>query len=414
MLTVPNVVMAGGPPGDALLFGLLILLGANLVLYVLCVFFAARAAINFNRGSRLAGVVYAVLAIGPLASYVLLWVANGKAPASRAAEVASWPRVQPAADKPTARLELYGTYYNTKVIQLIETGLVGAVLHDPDVWYANRSNFANVAQHGTDCIDPVIVGIDFDQLDFISAALARRAFHDCPKFETKPQGQSFVSALPILVLKEGPGSRYRGRACQAYGDPLELRLPVDAGGGLIDFYEPPLGLPLAFPPFISFERSGVSWSCFHTVGQPDWALQQEKLFTMVAHALGRRRPEDFPRTASEQEAIAALSLIGRTADSRAKRNAFLALLGQWPSTPDIAAALRPPDFHVMQAYINDAYGLLLDPKMQERRRNYYPFLHTHAGALAALCEPAYGYAPSCGARARDVSSKLDAHAFDPG
>ena len=65
MLTVPNVVMAGGPPGDAMLFGLLILLGINLALYALCVFFAARAAINFNRGRRLAGVVYAVLAIGP-------------------------------------------------------------------------------------------------------------------------------------------------------------------------------------------------------------------------------------------------------------------------------------------------------------------------------------------------------------
>jgi hypothetical protein len=416
MLTVPNVVMAGGPPGDAMLFGLLMLIGISVALYVVCVFLAVRAAINFRRGRTIPGVIYALIAAVPVVFYGYSWVVNMAAPASRAAEVSSWPRVKPDADKPFMRLELYGPYYDTRVMQLVEAGLIGVVAGDPDSSAAHvySSNYAYVAHHGADCIDQVVNGIGGDEVGFISAVLARHAFHDCPISQSKPKDEGgFVSHLPTLVLKDGLGSRYRGSACQAYGATIELRLPADAGGGLVDFYEPPFGLPLI--PFIGFEKGGW-WFCTHPlpIERAEGQLQQQKLFMMVAQAFGRSQPEDFPRTASPEEAIAALGAIGRMPDSWSSRRAFLALLGQWPSTPAVAAALRPPAFRIVQYDIVEAYRLLLDPKMQERRRAFYPNLHTHAAALFALCDGSYGSTPSCSDRDRDVSSKLEAHAFDPG
>jgi hypothetical protein len=417
MLTVPNVVIAGGPPGGAaLLLGLLMLIGISAALYVVCVFLAVRAAINFRRGRTINGVIYALIAAVPVVSYCYSWVVNMAAPASRAAEVSSWPRVKPDADKPFMRLELYGKYYDTRVMQLVEAGLIGVVAGDPDssALHAYSSNYAYVAHHGADCIDQVVNGIVGDEVGFISAVLARHAFHDCPISQSKPKDEGgFVSPLPTLVLKDGPGSRYRGSACQAYGATIELRLPADAGGGLVDFYEPPLGLPLL--PFIGPETGGW-WICTHPLPleRAEAQMQQQKLFMMVAHAFGRSRPEDFARTASPEEAVAALGAISRMPDSWPARSAFLALLGQWPNTPAIAAALRPPAFRVVQYDIVEAYRILLDPKMEERRRTYYPNLHTHAAALFALCDGSYGSTPSCSERERDVSRKIEAHAFDPG
>jgi hypothetical protein len=414
MLTVPDLVIAGGPPpGDALLLGLLMLITINAALYLLCVLSAARAAIDFRHGRAVRGIVFALIAATPIIYYGYSWGLNAAAAASRAAEVSSWPRAKPDVDKPFMRLDLYGEYYGTLVKQLVETGLIGVLAGDSDLYggYRRSPHSAYVAHHGPDCIDQVVNGSTDDQVGFIRAVLARHAFHDCPILQSSPEDESgFASPLPTLALRRGPGSRYRGSACQGFGTTIELRLPAADGGTLVDFYEPPLGLPLM--PFIGVDMGG--WTCTHSVDREraEFQGQQQRLFMMVARAYGRSRPGDFPRTASPDEAIEALGTISKTPESWGSQHALLALLGQWPSTPAMAAALRPPAFHFFQYEVFEAYRLLLDPTMQERRRTYYPYLHTHASALSAMCYDTY--ASSCSEHERDVSQKIAAHAFDPG
>jgi hypothetical protein len=409
LLMAPNLVAAAGPPGDALFFAVLMLFVINIALYATPLFLAFLGTSCLLHGKKIRGLVLVAFAAAPFVNYAYHWSLNGSEPARRGAEISGWTRVRPELSGPFQRLELYGAYPSPAVAQLSAAGLIGATITDPESRFrrTREVTYGFAVDHGVHCIDRLVHGIDLDGRDFVSAALARRAFHDCEKGELRAESEWFSSStdLPTLVLKDGPGLRYQGPACQERGDTFELRLGGTNGRGLVDFDEPALGGPLAFPPRIGAEHGAMSWECQRSRAlDPDWPAKQQKLFTMISRALGRHRPEDFPLAATPVEVVAAVSTVARMTDSRGSRNALLALLGQWPSTLAIAAALLDLELRMSRYHMDGAFALLLDPVREERRRAYYPYLHTHASALLAICKTMVG--ARCDDRERDIIKKV--------
>ena len=395
-------------------FGALFWLIFNFTLYLVPVFLLFRAGWCRNHGKRFQGAVLVALAAAPFVHYGFYWIANSLEPARRSAEVSSWARVQLDGSAPVDRLELYGAIHGPPVMQLVAAGLLGATMNDPDSPRArlDQTVSAHTFDHGSHCIDPLISSIQLDGVDFVSAALARRAFHDCDKFQiwsTDAGRSTATTSLPIVILKQGPGLRYAGPACREWdGGTLELRLPAKAGGGLIDFYEPPVGLPLTFPPVIGVGGSrigGTVWGCLESnASSPDYPVRQQKLFTMVSQALGRSKLEDFPLAASQEEVVTAIRSVAQMRSSHGTRNALLTLLGQWPSTPNIAAALLDPTRQMSGYQLESAFALLLDQEREPARRAYYAHLHTHVAALLAICKNIPRV--PCDDRERDIMKKL--------
>src|SRR5882672_7401607 len=126
LLIAPNLVIAGGPPGDILL------LGVNIALYVGAFFLACRAAKSLLDGKRLQGLVLVAFAATPFVHYAYYGFLNGSEPARRSAEISGWTRVRPDTSGPLQRLELYGAYPTPAVAQLAAAGLIGATIADPE------------------------------------------------------------------------------------------------------------------------------------------------------------------------------------------------------------------------------------------------------------------------------------------
>ena len=67
LLVAPNLVVAAGPPGDVLLFAILMLFVINIVLYAVPLFLAFRGIRCLMDGKRARGLALVAIAAAPFA-----------------------------------------------------------------------------------------------------------------------------------------------------------------------------------------------------------------------------------------------------------------------------------------------------------------------------------------------------------
>ena len=94
----------------------------------------------------------------------------------------------------------------------------------------------------------------------------------------------------------------------------------------------------------------------------------------------------FQKAGMLRVALKGLRLLSGELRFRYAHDDVLALLGQWPSRPEIEHELENSEkWRLSSGFMSEAASLLSDPEEAERRQRFYPHLPTHAPALLRLC-----------------------------
>jgi hypothetical protein len=378
-LSFPEPAQArGGPAAFGIAF--LFVAALNLVLYGLVILFCI-CGVALWRKKRTLAISLIVVALLPFLHYSVEVVRSQFEPERRSQQLAS---LMEHRIEPTSRVRaLQYQGVEQEVFALVAAGVVDEI--QTYYQYQNRIQVYTLRE-GPECIE-------FEtslspRAEMRRAILARHAFLRCVK-ETRREGppdapvQLFTGALAPNF--------YTGPACLGGGNrPLELRWTAQNGGALISFWESSSYVPHAFPPRLLPVYHQV-WDCGYL--DPDSpAYQWPEPFYFASAALGFKSMDDFSKASTPEIVPRTLQVLVTKLGSRYAHDHVLALLGQWPSTPAIAAVLDDERI-AKNSYIlvREAATILTEPGMDERRKLLYPYLATHIRSLLKICSRSADY-----------------------
>jgi hypothetical protein len=374
-LTLAQSAHAGNP-GEALGYAILFVAAVNLLFYAAAVVCVA-VGLALLRRKRAIAITLIVLAALPFLHYAAVVTLAQFEPGRRNDEIAKLMQGRVPAGHPPRAVEMMNAFHDHAVETLVAVGALDEVQSFNPY---TKKTIVYTLRSGPECLDFEHSGGTPAELRRI--VLARYAFQRCVG-ESEREGPA--NAPVQLFSDDHAPSRYTGLACQegTFHYTLELRWAPERGAGLFAFWESRSYTRYAFPPLVLPYRH--MWQCENL----DWNgpdVELEDGFEFVAAALGYRSVEDFPRSPDPASAPRALRLLIPRMESQYAHDDILALLGQWPSTPAIEAALGDERLVERSAYIvRKAAALLADPREDERRQRLYPHLSMHVPALLRIC-----------------------------
>jgi len=365
---------SGGPSaiGYAILF-----VAAMNVLFYAAVLVCCVLGIWLLRHKRAIGLSLIVLAALPFLHYAVTVIRAQSEPARRHEQIAELMQQREVPADPPRAVEMMNAFHDHAVETLVAVGAVDEVQSfNP---YTQKT-IVYTLRSGPECLDFENSG--GDQAELRRVVLARHSFRRCVR-ESRREGPA--NAPVQLFSGERAPSAYTGPAClgSVFNYALELRWAPSRGGALLAFWESPNYTGFAFPPRILgyphfWQCDSLDWN------RPDFEAQDG--FKFVSAVLGYRNVDDFHRSPDPAAVPKTLRLLIPRMQAQYAHDHILALLGQWPSTPAIDAALD--DERVFERSIHivlKAVALLTDPRQDERRKRLYPHLSTHVPTLLKIC-----------------------------
>ena len=341
-----------------------------------------RGVIHLRRGRKKLAMVFLGLAITPFIHYTYQTIQSNFEADFRQTELnnLSKRKINPQKNQPRAMLAQFSAY-DKELQALVATGILNEVQQQLTERYTKKKRVRYYTPiEGDECIDFKTLG--GEHAEYRRVVLARYAFQRCAKEEDRDG----VVDAPIELLKdEYAPNKYNGPACLGGGNnPLELRWTKEHGGELISFWESPSYMTPLFPPvLLGYQRV---WFCDRI--QPwDERYHRPDTFRFVANAFGYNTVDDFPRHPDETIVPSVLKKLIPKLKSAYANNHVIALLGQWPSTPEIDNILNDPEMvKASNAIISKATKLLTDEKEKNHLNNYYPYLLTHLKSFNKMCK----------------------------
>lgn len=374
----PASVSAEGSPGEPLTLDFLLLAGFNVVLYG-AVAICWGLALRWRRRRALAGALFLAGAL-PFLHYAVQSFRQLDAPQRRTAELASL-ELQRVVPGRVRLLEANNSFDPERELRtLVATGVVEELAAP----VLGRQATLYRRQESWDCIDFETSG--GTQAEYRRVLLARHAFRSCV---SERRGELPAAPTLQLLVDDAAPHHYAGSACRVGAFPhhtLELRRPPAGGGALVAYREATLRPGYTFPPVLV--PGSTLWQCPQGA-QDERQRESERmaLLPFMAEALGRRSPNDFPRSGDAARVVEALHRLEPFLRSQFAHDAVLALLGQWPAAPEVDALIAegPIAQQAMQRILPRAADLLTDPALGEHRRVLYPQLASHVPALLQAC-----------------------------
>ncbi|NOU06867.1 MAG: hypothetical protein HOO99_11860 [Hyphomicrobiaceae bacterium] len=337
------------------------------------------------RFSRILSLAGAMVCLSPFVFAVIEHMEDQAAPEKRRVELASFgrqpvdpslrPRVVSVANENLAR----------GLSNLAATGAIYAVIIRPDVHRKTAGGQIKVVREDG-C---VAKNLSYIPDELLAIGVARQGLMRCLGATIDPV--TLESDIDLFTEADAPSrspKRFPNEG-NVSGSVLEVRWSPRRGGQLISYDEVYYRTVMKFPPQViwwprmNFLRNNIS---FPDVDGKVKFVPMPSLF--LASAMQYREPNDFPLTATEAEVAGVLRRV--LAPGIPNANAVLTLLGQWKTSPEIAAALG--DLHkstnglyrVMSEISSDNYGKYLKYMQGDAGAVAglrHPFLYTHAGEL---------------------------------
>ena len=366
--------------GKVILFFYLYSLVINLVLYTLIIFFIFRGVDQLRKRKKKVAMVFFGLASIPLLHYTYQVIQSNFEADTRQRELNNLniQEISSKTNRPHAMLAYFSTY-DKELQALVATGVLDEVQQQLTERYTDKKIVSYYTrEEGDECINFETSG--GDSSEYRRIVLARYAFQRCAKEEKR---DGLVSASIELFTDDASPNKYNGPACLGGGNrPLELRWTKNHGGELISFWESsdflaPLPILQIYP---------GTWLC-QNIEPWDKRYHTPDKFRFVATALGYANVDDFPKYPDATIIPSILKKLIPELKSQYANDHILALLGQWPSTPQIDKILNDPKM-INESYtiIIEATKLLTDEKERKRLKSYYPYLFTHLPSFNKMCK----------------------------
>lgn len=353
----------------------------NIILYLFIIFFLFYGNIQLRKGKKKTALLFFGLAITPIIHYTYEALQSNFEKTFRQSQInnLSKRKINIKINRPTAILAQFSSY-NKELMSLVATGVLDEVQQQGTERYTKKKyvRYYKLLE-GDKCIDFENSG--GKRSEYRRVILARYAFQRCAKEENR---DGTTNAFIELLKGDNAPNKYNGPACLGGGNnPLELRWTKNYGGELISFWESPSYMMPMFPPVLQvYPRT---WLCSRI--QPwDDRYYFPDVFHFVATAFGYKRVEDFPRYPDETIIPSLLRKLIPKLNFEYANNHIIALLGQWPSTPEIDKVLNSQEMlQESNGIIIKVTKLLTDKKEEKRLDTYYPNLLTHLQSFNKMC-----------------------------